>query len=329
MKSLNLIKYIAICTFLFILPYFIHDQYTQHIANMIFIYFILAMSVNLVFGYTGGLTFGHVPVYAIGAYISALASTKLGFSFLPSFLLAGLSGLLVGIIIGYPTLKLSGSYFAMATIGFHKIMEMIFINWDGVTGGPSGITGIPHPVIFGIHLKSAYQYYYLLVIMTLILFIIYRNLIRSHAGKTIVATRDNRVAAEAMGINVPRIRISVFTLSTIFAALAGSLYAHFVKYVAPGAFPMEESITLLIMVVLGGPGFLMGPLYGSIAVVLANEYLQSLQNFSMLVYGIAVLLLLIFLPSGMAGLLERVKMKWWSRRRGEIYIPEVGIEEMK
>ncbi len=329
MKSIHTIKYIAIVAFLLILPNFIRDQYSQHIVNMIFIYFILAMSVNLVFGYTGGLTFGHVPVYAIGAYVSALASTKLGFSFLPSFLLAGFSGFLVGLIIGYPTLRLAGPYFAMATIGFHKIMEMVFVNWDAVTGGPSGITGIPSPVIWGIQLKSAYQYYYLLVVMTFIFFMIYRNLIRSHVGKTVVAMRDNWVAAEAMGINVSRLRISVFTMSTIFAALAGSLYAHFVKYVAPGAFPMEESITLLIMVVLGGPGFLMGPLYGSVVVVLANEYLQSLETFNMLIYGLAVLLLLIFLPSGISGLLERMKMNWWSKSGGKVYIPEIGIEEMK
>jgi branched-chain amino acid transport system permease protein len=217
----------------------------------------------------------------------------------------------------------------MATLGFHKIMEMIFINWEAVTGGPSGITGIPHPVIGGLHLKSEENCYYLLVIVTLIVFLIYRNLIRSHIGKTITAMRDNRIAAEAMGVNVTRLRVSVFTISTIFAALAGSLYAHVVKYVAPGVFPMEESITLVIMVVLGGPGFLMGPIYGSIVVVLVNEYLQYLKTFNMLIYGFAIILLLIFLPSGIAGLWERLKPHLW-RRKGEVdYVREIGIEEMR
>jgi branched-chain amino acid transport system permease protein len=329
MKMSKIIKYFVTLGVILILPYLLEDQYSRHILNMVFINCILAISINLVFGYTGGLTFGHVAVYGIGAYTSALLSTKLGFSFLFSFCFAGVSGALVGIIIGYPTLKLAGPYFALATMGFHKVMEMIFLNWETVTGGPSGITGIPYPVIFGIQFKSEKSYYYLLVIVTLIIFMIYRNLIRSHQGKTITAMRDNAIAAAAMGINVPLVRISAFTMSTIFAALAGSLYAHMVKYVAPEAFPMGESITLLMMVVLGGPGFLMGPIYGSIVVVLANEYLQNLEQFNMLVFGIGIMVLLIFLPSGIAGLIERLKCYLWGKKEGIPYIREVGIEEMK
>jgi len=289
----------------------------------------MAISVNIVFGYTGGLTFGHVAVYGIGAYTSALLSTKLGFSFLVSFCLAGVAGALVGIIVGYPTLKLAGPYFALATMGFHKVMEMIFLNWETVTGGPSGITGIPSPVMFGVQFKTEERYYYLLVIVTLVIYIIYRNLIRSHRGKTITAMRDNAIAASAMGINVPLTRISAFTMSTVFSALAGSLYAHMVKYVAPEAFPLGESVTLLIMVVLGGPGFLMGPIYGSVVVVLVNEYLQILEQFNMLVFGIGIMVLLIFLPSGIAGLIERLKFRLKAEKEGAPYIREVGIEEMK
>jgi branched-chain amino acid transport system permease protein len=323
------VKYFVGMAIILILPYFLKDQYSRHILNMVFINCILAISINLVFGYTGGLTFGHVAVYGIGAYTSALLSTKLGFSFLLSFCLAGVSGALIGIIIGYPTLKLAGPYFALATMGFHKVMEMIFLNWETVTGGPAGITGIPYPVIFGIHFKSEERYYYLLVIVTVIIFLIYRNLITSHRGKTITAMRDNAIAAAAMGINVPFVRISAFTVSTIFAALAGSLYAHMVKYVAPEAFPLGESVTLLMMVVLGGPGFIMGPVYGSIVVVLANEYLQNLEQFNMLVFGIGIMVLLIFLPSGIAGLVERLKNYLWVKKEGIPYIREVGIEEMK
>jgi branched-chain amino acid transport system permease protein len=329
MRGLKLVKYVVLLGILLVLPYLIQDQYSRHILNMIFIYYILAMSTNLVFGYTGGLTFGQVPVYAIGAYVSALMGAKLGLSFLPSFFLAGLAGILVGIVIGVPTLRLAGPYFAMATIGFHKIMEIIFLNWESVTGGPSGITGIPYPVIFGIPLKTEERYYYLILTVTLILFVLYRNLIKSHLGKTITAMRDNAVAASAMGVNVSRLRITVFTVSTFYAALAGSLYAHMVKYVAPEAFPMGESITLLIMVVLGGPGFLMGPIYGGTLVVLANEYLQYLESFNMLVFGIAIIVLLVFLPSGIAGLIERFRYRLSGRKEGVIFIREVGIEEMK
>jgi len=329
MKRGQFIKYLFIAAVLLILPYLLKDQYSRHIINMVFINCIMAISVNIVFGYTGGLTFGHVAVYGIGAYTSALLSTKLGFSFLVSFCLAGVAGALVGIIVGYPTLKLAGPYFALATMGFHKVMEMIFLNWEAVTGGPSGITGIPSPAIFGIQFKTEERYYYLLVIVTLVIYTLYRNLIRSHRGKTITAMRDNAIAASAMGINVPLTRISAFTMSTVFSALAGSLYAHMVKYVAPEAFPLGESITLLMMVVLGGPGFLMGPIYGSVVVVLANEYLQNLEQFNMLVFGIGIMVLLIFLPSGIAGLIERLRFRLRAEKEGVLYTREVGIEEMK
>jgi len=329
MKRGQFIKYLFIAAVLLILPYLLKDQYSRHIINMVFINCIMAISVNIVFGYTGGLTFGHVAVYGIGAYTSALLSTKLGFSFLVSFCLAGVAGALVGIIVGYPTLKLAGPYFALATMGFHKVMEMIFLNWEAVTGGPSGITGIPSPAIFGIQFKTEERYYYLLVIVTLVIYTLYRNLIRSHRGKTITAMRDNAIAASAMGINVPLTRISAFTMSTVFSALAGSLYAHMVKYVAPEAFPLGESITLLMMIVLGGPGFLMGPIYGSVVVVLANEYLQNLEQFNMLVFGIGIMVLLIFLPSGIAGLIERLRFRLRAEKEGVLYTREVGIEEMK
>ena len=323
------IRYLAIIAALLILPHLMTDQYSQHILNMVLIYCILAISVNLVFGYMGALTFGHIAVFAIGAYTSSLLATKLGLSFLPSFFFAGVSGAIVGIVIGIPTLKLAGAYFAMATIGFHKIMEVIFENWETVTGGPTGVTGIPYPIIFGIHFKSEENYYYLIAAVALGIYALYRNLIRSHRGKIIIAMRDNAIAASAMGIDVPSVRIIVFTISTIFAALAGSLYAHMVRYVAPEAFPLSDSLMLLFMVVLGGPGFLNGPIWGAVLIVLANEYLQQFERFNMLIFGIAIMALLIFLPSGFAGLIERFKFQLSRKKVGDAYVREVGLEEIK
>lgn len=322
-------RFLAIVVCLLVLPHLMGDQYSQHILNMVLIYCILAISVNLVFGYMGALTFGHVAVFAIGAYTSSLLATKLGFSFLPSFALAGVSGAIVGIVIGIPTLKLAGAYFAMATIGFHKIMEVIFQNWESVTGGPTGVTGIPYPVIFGVHFKSEANYYYLIAGVTLAVYVIYRNLIRSHRGKTIVAMRDNAIAASAMGIDPPFVRLVVFTISTVFAALAGSLYAHMVRYVAPEAFPLSDAVMLLFMVVLGGPGFVNGPIFGAIVIVLANEYLQQFERFNMLIFGISIMVLLKYLPAGFAGLVERIKMRLLRRKEGAVYVQEVGLEEIK
>jgi branched-chain amino acid transport system permease protein len=237
--------------------------------------------------------------------------------------------MVIGVAIGFPTLKLAGPYFAMATIGFNRIVEMIFLNWVSVTGGPAGVTGIPSPKFLWVHLDTEESYYYLIAFVLFTLYVLYRNLITSHFGKTIIAMRDNAIAAQAMGINTSLLRISIFTISSIYAALAGSLYVHMVNYVAPDAFPVLESIALLIMVVLGGPGFLKGPIYGAIIVVLANEYLQYLESFNMLIYGAILMTLLVFLPSGVAGMIERLKYHLWGQKRIKDYVPEVGIEEMR
>ena len=321
-------RIVILCVFV-ALPLIITNRYNQHILNMILIYVLLGMSLNLVFGYTGLLSLGHAAFYGIGAYVSALASTQLGLPFLACFLLAGVAGAVFGFLIGFPTLKLAGPYFAMATIGFNKIVEMVFMNWESVTGGPSGIPRIPHPAIFGMSLNSERSLFYLLAFVMLSLFVIYRNLLDSHAGRTIVAMRNDTIAAQAMGINTPVLRMTVFIISTIYAAFAGSLYAHMVTYVAPDAFPVLESITLLILVVIGGPGFLRGPFYGAIVIVLANEYLQYLERFNMLIYGLALMVLLILLPSGISGVIETIKVSLLKRKGISNYAREVGIEEMK
>jgi branched-chain amino acid transport system permease protein len=275
------------------------------------------------------LSLGHAAFFGLGAYASALASAKLGLPFIACFSLAGITGLVVGVILGFPTLRLTGPYFAMATIGFNKIVEMVLMNWDEVTGGPAGIANIHGVDIFGFLLDTEYRFYYLLLPATIILFIIYRNLVNSHFGKTVLALRDNALAAQAMGVNTTFLRVAMFSFSTLLAALAGSLYAHMVGYVAPDAFPVMESITLLILVVIGGPGFKNGPIYGAIILVLANEYLQLLETYNMLIYGGTLMCLLVFLPSGVAGLIEAAKFRYYNHRSPGSYLREVGIQEFK
>lgn len=329
MKPGNLLKAIGILTALSAVPLLVGNRYNQHIINMILIYAVLGMSLNLCFGYTGLLSLGHAAFFGLGAYSSALASTKLGFPFPACFLLAGMTGLAFGVMLGLPTLRLSGPYFAMATIGFNKIVEMVLMNWDEVTGGPSGIAGIRGVSLFGFQLDSEYRYYYLLLPVMILLFILYRNLLNSHFGKTVLALRDNAIAAQAMGVNTTFLRVAIFSLSTLLAALAGSLYAHMVGYVAPDAFPVMESITLLILVVVGGPGFKNGPLYGAIILVLAGEYLQVLESYNMLIYGGALMCLMVVMPSGIAGLIEAAKFRYYNSRSPGSYIREVGIEEIR
>jgi branched-chain amino acid transport system permease protein len=329
MKSGKHLKVIGLLVVLLVLPLLTGNRYNQHIINMILIYIILGMSLNLCFGYTGLLSLGHAAFFGLGAYASALASTKLGLPFPACFLSAGMIGLLFGVLIGFPTLRLSGPYFAMATIGFNKIVEMVLMNWDEVTGGPAGIANIRDVSLFGFPLDTEYRYYFLLLPMVLILYTLYRNLINSHFGRTVLALRDNAIAAQAMGVNTTFLRVAIFSLSTLLAALAGSLYVHMNGYVSPDAFPVMESITLLILVVVGGPGFKSGPVYGAIILVLAGEYLQLLESYNMLIYGGVLMILLIVMPSGIAGLIEAAKFRYFNSRSPGSYIREVGIEEIR
>lgn len=310
------------------IPLLVNSRYAQHIINMIIIYSILGISVNIIFGYIGALSLGHAAFYGIGAYVAAIVSTQLGLSFLPSVICAAISGCIAGIIIGIPTLKLKGPYFAIATIGLNNIICIIFLNWESVTGGSMGISGIPYPSIFGMQCDTEIKLYYLLLVSAILIFIFYRNIISFNFGKVLIAVRDNELAANAMGINVSKIKVIALAISTTIAAVAGAYYAHMINYVSPDAFPVMESITILIVVVLGGAGFKYGPLYGAIAVVIMNEYLQVFEKFNMLIYGLLIMILLLILPSGIAGLIELAKSKYYESRK-IYYLKEVGIDEMK
>jgi branched-chain amino acid transport system permease protein len=321
--------YLAILVIvLLVLPFLFQSRYTHHILNMILIYALLGISVNLIFGYIGALTLGQAAFFGIGAYTAAIVSTKLGFSFLPSVLCSAVMGCLAGVIIGIPTLRLKGPYFAIATIGLNNIIVIIFLNWENLTGGAVGISGIPYASILGVQFNTELKIYFLLLATVFLIFLLYRNMISSHSGKMLIAVRDNELAASAMGIDTAKTKVIVLAISTTIAAVAGAYYAHITNFVAPDAFPVMESITFLIIVVLGGAGFKYGPIYGAVVVVILNEYLQYFEQFNMLIYGVLIMILLLFLPSGIAGIIEIVKAKYYEKKK-MYYLKEVGIDEMK
>jgi branched-chain amino acid transport system permease protein len=320
-------KYIIFLAILVIVPFIVRDRYTQHIVNMILIYSILAISINMVFGYLGSLTFGHMGLFAIGAYVSAILSVQFHLNFFLLLIISGIGGLVVGVLVGIPTLRLTGSYFAMGTLAFNKIIEVISLNWVDVTGGPHGVMGIQVPEILGFLLNTEKRYYYLLLVAVVLSYTVYRNIIRSHIGKTIIAVRDDETAAKSVGIRTSYVRVTVFTISSIMAAMAGSLYAHMVGYIAPESFPIGDNVTLLFMVVLGGSGRLNGPILGAIVVVLAKEYLQAFESYNMLIFGILVVVSVIVLPSGLSGIIERIKVKYM-KKKGREYVEEIGLEKV-
>lgn len=291
------------------------NPYALHVLSLVGIYAIVAMGLNLVFGYTGQISLGHAAYFAVGAYTSGLLTLQMGAPFLVGLLAAVTLAVVLGLLVGVPSLKLEGSYLAMATIGFGEIVKMLLVNWEAVTGGPAGISRIPHPSAFGVVLSSPEAKFYLILAITAAAFLLYANLLRSHYGTRFVAVRDSAKAAAAMGIDVRRTKIQAFVFSTAYAGLAGVLYAHLNRYIAPDAFALGESINFLLIVVVGGMGTLLGPLVGAAIIVYLRESLLVLKDYNMLIFGLALMVLMVFVPRGLVGTAQLLLGKWRARRR--------------
>ncbi len=301
-EFLKKLVWVPVFLFLALLPYLGVNVYSLHVYTLICIYIVISVGLNIVFGHTGQISLGHAAFYAIGAYTSALLTTRLGFPFALAFFCAGIVSLIVGLGVGAATLKLEGAYLAMATIGFGEIVRMVLIHWETVSGGPAGISKIPDPSLFGWQLHSPQSKYYLVLLVTIGAFVCYRNLMTSNYGKKFTAVKENVLAAQAMGVDTTRTKVIAFGISTLYAGLGGSLYAHLNCYVAPDAFPISESITLLLIVVLGGMGNILGPILGSIILIEVKESLRMLKDYNMLIYGFALMVLMIFAPKGFSGI---------------------------
>lgn len=307
-------SWIGVGFFLVLLPYLWTNVYTLHVYTLIGIYIIISIGLNIIFGHTGQISLGHAAFYAIGAYTSALLTARLGFPFPVAFICAGLVSLVFGVGVGSATLKLEGPYLAMATIGFGEIVRMLLIHWEKLSGGPAGVPKIPDPSFFGFVLHSAQSKYYLVLVVAFLGFIFYRNLMTSHYGKQFAAVKEGPLAAQAMGVDTTRTKVVAFGLSTLYAGFAGSLYAHLNNYIAPDAFPISESITLLLIVVLGGMGNIFGPILGSIVLIEVKESLRMLKDYNMLIYGFSLMALMVFAPKGFAGINLSVSWEWITRK---------------
>lgn len=288
------------------LPQFVENRYWLHLANLAGIYAILTLSLNLLTGCTGQFSVGHAGFYGIGAYTSAVLTVKLGLPVWAGFVCAGLMAAFFGVLIGIPTLRLKGLFLGVATMGFGEIMYQIFVNWESVTNGTKGITGVPAPSIGPIVIDSYAKYYYLILFFVVITTILILNLIDSRVGRAFLAIRENEVAAEAMGINSTRYKVLAFTVSAFFAGIAGALYAHEVRFISPESFMAAESSTILAMVVVGGIGHLPGSILGAIALTIIPEFLRSVGDIRLVIYGAAIVAIIIFAPEGFGGLLDKV-----------------------
>jgi len=284
---------------LVMLPFLIPDLYLLHIINMILISSIVVLGMNIVMGYAGQFMLAQAAFYGVGAYTSAILATTLGLPFwicLPcAVVFTGLAGLLTSL----PCLRVKGHYLAIVSLGVAVIIHEAIINMTNVTKGPSGIIDIPSPSIFGIEINTSIRYYYMLIILVCLSVLFISIIMKSRVGRAFIAIRESVTAAEAMGINYRTYTVLAFVLSASFAGLGGSLYAHLVNYVSPDSFGISEVLSLLAMLVVGGIGTISGPIIGSVILGIGYEYLRSMQNLQMVIYGLIILIFVLFMPRGL------------------------------
>lgn len=291
--------FLVIAVIVGLFPMFAADDYQIKIATFVGINAILAIGLCMLMGYAGQVSLGHAAFYGIGAYTSALLTTRLGAAMPLGLAAAVLTSAVVALAIGIPTLRLKGHYLAMATLGFGEIVYVFFVELSDLTGGPSGFVGIPAARLGGLAFDSAISYYVLVWAIALLILMISRNIIESRVGRALRALHESELAAQAVGVNTARYKIEVFVLSAAYAGLAGSLYAHLVNFISPSSFTVSFSVLLLTMVVVGGMTSIWGALIGAALLTTLPEYLRVIRGYDLLVYASTLMLTMIFLPKGL------------------------------
>ncbi|EXG88142.1 MAG: branched-chain amino acid ABC transporter permease [Lacrimispora sphenoides] len=290
-----------------ILPMFISNNYHLNLMIQVLINIIIVVGLNFITGLTGQMNLGTAGIFSMGAYTSSLLATRLGINPWICLIAAVGMGFLIGMGLGYPSLRVSGVYLALTTIGFSEIVRILMTNLTGLTGGALGVTGIPPFSILGHKFQTNKEIYYLyLVIAVILIFNAYR-IVNSKWGRAFLAVKDNPDAVEAGGINIASIKILAFTLAAVYATVAGSLYAHYVGFINPSAYNLEYSINYVVMLVIGGIGSVPGNVLGAILVTLVPEFLRFMENYYWLVFSIITLLFVIFMPNGIVSLFKGKK----------------------
>jgi len=264
---------------------------------------IYGIGFNIFFGYCGQISFGHAGFYAIGAYTAVLLHIHLGINYFLSSIVAMVFTGIVAFLLGYPFLRLREHYLAMASMAFLLIIKAITIQWRELTFGPAGVIGIEIPKIFSLELKDN-SLYYLILMVTILIFFVTKNLMNSFLGRAFIAIRDNEDAAPSLGINTFFYKNIAFSLSAICTGLAGVLYAYLNLYIGPECFGLDLSILAILIVVVGGSGTDSGPVIGAVILSLLPEMIYGFEDYHLISYGLVLLFFLLFMPKGIMGLLN-------------------------
>jgi len=300
----DIIIFSAFCLAVLVTPLLLRGNYLLNVFVFIGINTMLAVALNLLLGFAGQISLGHAAFFGLGAYVSGILTTRYAIDPWMAMVAAALCVGVIAFVIGFPILKLKGHYLAMATLGFGIIVYIIFNETVDWTGGPSGMSGIPNlslgPVIFDNDTAN----YYLIWAFTLLTMLLSINLSNSRIGRALRAIHDSEVAARVMGVNARLLKVQIFTVSALISALAGSLYAHTMTFIAPASFGFNFSVELVTMVIIGGLGSIYGSFLGAAILTLLPEFLRVFHDFDIVIYGLLLIVMTMFMPGGLIGGIE-------------------------
>lgn len=280
------------------------DKYTQYICNLILVYAVIGMGLNLLLGYAGQFAFAHAAFMGIGAYAAALLTTRAGLSFWVALPAAGVITMVIGAVAVLPALRMKRVYLALATLAFAELVTWTLVHWKSLTLGTDGVD-LKAPYFFAWRVGSDEAKYFVLLATTAIMYLLAKRVLQSKIGRALVAVRDNEIVAQCNGIDVARTKTIAFALSAFYAGIGGALFALTLGFIVPDGFGLGQIALHFSIVVIGGLASLPGSLIGAVLVTILPEALRGLQGVQELVYGLTLMAFILFMPTGIAGLLRK------------------------
>ena len=288
-----------------LVPWLLPNQYLVHVVVLAGLYVILAVGLNLVMGYANQVSLGHAGFYGLGAYVSAVLSVRYELSPWLGMPIAAVATGALAYVVGIPTLRLTSYYLGMATLGIGVVLQLVFVQLHGITGGSSGLAGILPWDLGPLRFTTSTQHYWLVWIFAGAALWVARNLVNSRVGRVLRALGESEAAAEAMGVDTAAEKRRVFVLSAVYASVAGSLYAHYITVISPEIYSFLFSVVLVLMVAIGGIGLYWGAVVGAVLLTVLPEALRRFGDWEVPLYGLALIVVILFLPRGIAGLFAR------------------------
>lgn len=296
----------VVAAVILLLPHLMGSDYTKQLLNQALIYIVIVVGYNFVTGDVGQLSMAQQGFFALGAYTTAILTTKGGWPWWAGLFASIVITGLVGIAVGIPTLKVRGQYIIMVTMAFSEIVRLVATNWKSLTGGASGITKIPSPSLFGFSFQSKTAIYYLFLGIALIMILIAWRIRKTKFGRAFIAIRDSELAADVMGLNTTYVKVLAFFLSAVFAGVGGNMFASSFNYISPDTFTLSQTVLILAMLLIGGEGSLLGAIVGAIILTYLPEALRFASAYYMILYGLLIVLITLFMPGGVVGYGRRI-----------------------